>query len=388
MFRRKDAEIQEEKLLAPYAMKNHASKGRRVHEAPPEFRTAYQRDRGRIVHAAAFRRLEYKTQVFVNHEGDYYRTRLTHTLEVAQIARTIARILYLNEDLVETLAFAHDIGHPPFGHAGEHALAAMMRKTTKEGFDHNLQGLRVVDILEERYPDFDGLNLSYEVREGFMKHKAKYDDKTLHTLGFDKHEAPSLEAQVVNIADEIAYDAHDMDDGLKSALFTEADLAAHSTLWHDISQTITAQHTTLSDSKKRAMTIREFIHSQVNGLLENSAQSIRKKAFEDIAAVRRNGHNTIAFTPDMTKKRKALKTFLHKHMYRHYRVLRMATKARHIITALFQIYHENPEQLPPQKQEKVAQWGAARTICDYIAEMTDRYCLDEYRRFFDPHMSV
>jgi len=368
-----------ENLLAPYAASSLTSRGRRFPEPSPAGRSEFQRDRDRIIHSTAFRRLEYKTQVFVNHEGDLFRTRLTHSLEVAQIGRTIARNLVLNEDLVEAISLAHDLGHTPFGHAGQDELNDCMKEFG--GFEHNLQSLRVVDVLEERYAEFDGLNLSFETREGILKHCAPRNAEALGQVGerFLRGEQPSLEAQVANLADEIAYNNHDVDDGLRSGLITLEQLAEVS---------IFARHLAMAQKAYPGLSGRRLIHETVRRMINTLALDLISQSTENInAAAPRSSDDVrkapalIAFSPAIREEQQALKRFLRTHLYRHYRVMRMSSKARRIIRELFQAFLDNAGLLPPQFQEKAAQ-DKPRAISDYIAGMTDRYAIREYRRLF------
>jgi len=384
MTTRKDIEKREIDLLAPYAMRSKDTKGRKHPESEPKYRSVYQRDRDRIIHSTAFRRLEYKTQVFVNHEGDYYRTRLTHTMEVSQIARSIARAMALNEDLVEAIALSHDIGHPPFGHAGEESLGALMKNNG--GFDHNLQGLRVVEELEQRYPDFPGLNLTWEVREGINKHTTMFD-KSRRLQEYEPGASPTLETQVVDVSDEIAYDNHDIDDGLTSGLIEEKDLLGLS-LWADNTIYVKKGRKELPDKIRRRQTIRRLIDIQIEDLLVTSEKNINASGIKNIADVKRHKKRLVAFSADMQKKRKKLRIFLMENLYRNFRVIRMSDKAGRFITGLFQAYLERPEQLPPSDQKKIEKIGRHRVICDYIAGMTDRYALIEYKKLFDPYERV
>ncbi|MBU1125181.1 MAG: deoxyguanosinetriphosphate triphosphohydrolase [Candidatus Omnitrophica bacterium] len=374
----------ENKLLAPFAMKSFNTRDRVHKEKEHPYRSAYQRDRDRIVHAAAFRRLEYKTQVFVIHEGDYYRTRLTHTIEVAQIARTIAAALRLNVDLTEAIALAHDLGHTPFGHSGEDALNDLMDKFG--GFNHNLQGLRVVDYLEERYPDFPGLNLTWEVREGIVKHSTAFDVcGTVNDLA--PEEMPTLETQVVDIADEIAYDNHDLDDGLTSGLIKESDLQ-NLPLWEKVYKRITLHQTSLTPEKRKYQIIRSLIDLQVTDLIQQTEHTIRTLKFKSYKDVKTHDKKVVGFSKKILSLRSPLREFLMEKLYHHYRVIRMSNKAKRFIQELFKVYNEKPDQLPPEAKKRVAQDGVRRVICDYIAGMTDRYCLDEYKKLFDPYEKV
>ena len=374
----------EEKFLAPYAAKSADSRGRNWPEKEHAYRTCYQRDRDRIVHSAAFRRLEYKTQVFVNHEGDYYRTRLTHTIEVAQIARTIAAALRLNTDLTEAVALAHDLGHTPFGHSGEEALNELMAR--HGGFNHNLQGLRVVDCLEERYPDFPGLNLTLEVREGIVKHSSAFD-KAVKIKELCPDLKPSLETQIVDIADEIAYDNHDLDDGITSGLLKESeleDLEIWKNIWLDISK----KYDKISSERKKYLMIRSLINIQVTDLIQETEKRINKCGLKSSADVRKAPQKIVSFSKTMTELRKPLREFLMHRLYRHYRVIRMSNKAKLFIQELFKYYLDKPEALPTSMQAKIAKDGRRRVVCDYIAAMTDRYALDEYKKLFDPYQKV
>ncbi len=376
MMTREELEKREHEILASYAMKSGETRGRKYEEEPPRFRTHYQRDRDRIIHSTAFRRLEYKTQVFVNHEGDYYRTRLTHTIEVQQVARTIARALRLNEDLTEAISLAHDIGHTPFGHAGEEMLHELMKDDG--GFEHNLQGLRVVDVLEEKYPDFPGLNLTYETREGIIKHKTSYDAPS-PPPEFDPSLSPTLEAQVVNIADEIAYNSHDLDDGLKAGYLTLEQLD-EVPLWREIFEKIK-----IKDKEKRIYaTVRVLISMQIEDVIRATEERIRKLGIESVEDVR-HAPVLVGFSEEMEEKNKKLKEFLMKNLYRHYKVLKMQEKAKRYIKALFDVYLSEPRQLPEQFQKRIGKDGKKRVICDYIAGMTDRFAQEEYARLFLPY---
>jgi len=370
--------------FAPYAMKSYASKGRVHKELLHAYRSAYQRDRDRIIHSAAFRRLEYKTQVFVNHEGDYYRTRLTHTLEVAQIARTIAFALRLNFDLAEAISLAHDLGHTAFGHSGEDALNELMQGAG--GFNHNSHGLRVVDQLEERYPDFPGINLSWEVREGIVKHSTPFD-KTETSGEFSSREMPTIETQVVDIADEIAYDNHDLDDGLTSGLLKFSDLEKLP-IWNNICKKISKKYAKIDVERKKYLIIRSLIDIQVTDLIlgtENKLRSLKPKSSADIKKL---GDKIVSFSPEMIALRKPLRGLLLEKLYHHYRVVRMSNKAKRFIKELFEVYVDKPQGLPTPIQKHIPDEGVKRVVCDYIAGMTDRYALDEYKKLFDPYEKV
>ena len=376
--------------LAPYAAHDAQTRGRRHAESIPEYRGEYQRDRDRIVHCSAFRRLEYKTQVFVNHEGDMFRTRLTHSVEVAQIARSIARVLRLNEDLTEAIALAHDLGHTPFGHAGQDALNGCMREFG--GFEHNLQSLRVVDELEQRYADFDGLNLTFEAREGILKHCSLTDARRLDAIGerFLKRTLPGLEAQLVNVADEIAYNNHDVDDGLRAGLITVEQLS-EIVLFREQREAVQAQYRTLSGARTVHEVIRRMINRQVVDLVETSRNRLEAAAPRDISEVRAGREALIGFGEEMQRLNQELKRFLRHNVYQHHRVYRMASKSQRIIRALFEAFMNDPKLLPPTHQAKVRSSerqfgdpGRARAVADYVAGMTDRFAIVEYGRIFDP----
>ncbi len=382
---RQALEKEELRSLAPYATKSAESRGRLYPEKEHPYRTAFQRDRDRIIHSSAFRRLEYKTQVFVNHEGDYYRTRLTHSLEASQVARVISRVLGLNTDLVETITLAHDLGHPPFGHAGEDELRELM--SNYEGFDHNLQSLRIVDYLEEQYPDFRGLNLTYESRTGLFKHPELLKVAEERGMGkFDSFKSPSLESQVVDLADEIAYDNHDVDDGLTSGLITEKDLDKIE-IWRVVKKAAKISKS-LKPEVRRYQIIRGLINWEVSDLIKQSSHNIKKSGIRRAQDALQKDRFLISFTPDLLALREELREFLKNKLYRHYRVVRMTDKAKRFIRALFQVYLSQPEQLPPGSQKRLKAEGAPRVICDYIAGMTDRYAQDEYRKFFEPYEKV
>jgi len=374
----------EDNFLAAYAMKSYNTRGRVHKEKEHPYRSVYQRDRDRIIHSAAFRRLEYKTQVFVNHEGDYYRTRLTHTIEVAQIARTIAAALRLNVDLTEAIALAHDLGHTPFGHSGEDALDELMKRFG--GFNHNLHGLRVVDLLEERYPDFPGLNLSWEVREGIIKHSSAFD-KSVKIKDLAPKEMPTLETQVVDIADEIAYDNHDLDDGITSGLIKEAHLEKLP-IWNNISKETYRKYAKILSERRKYLIIRSLINMQVTDLIQETEKRITKLKLKSCAQAKRLDNKIVSFSNQVQNLRRPLRQFLMENLYHHYRVIRMSNKAKRFIQELFKIYITNPKQLPPHIQKNISADGVRRVICDYIAGMTDRYALDEYKKLFDPYEKV
>ncbi len=365
--------------LAPYSARPETSRGRRVAEPAPEGRSEYQRDRDRIVHSTAFRRLEYKTQVFVNHEGDLFRTRLTHSIEVAQIARSIARNLRLNEDLVESIALAHDLGHTPFGHSGQDALNECMRDFG--GFEHNLQSLRVVDVLEQRYGAFDGLNLCFETREGIIKHCSQANAQTLGELGerFVLKRQPSLEAQLTNFADEIAYNNHDIDDGLRSGLITLGQISETGAFTRHAND-VKREFPDLQDRRLIHETIRRMISTLVTDLTEESRRRILEYRPADLEAVR-TGPALISFSAAIKSEQRELQGFLRKNLYKHYRVQRMSNKARRIVRELFFAFRDDPQLLPPEFQAR-ARDDAPRAIADYVAGMTDRYAIKEFRRIF------
>jgi dGTPase len=373
--------------LAPYAATETQSRGRLHAESKPGYRSEYQRDRDRIIHSSAFRRLEYKTQVFVNHEGDLFRTRLTHSLEVAQIARTVARSLELNEDLAEAISLAHDLGHTPFGHAGQDALHARMREFG--GFEHNAQSLRVVDELEDKYAGFRGLNLTFETREGILKHCSLRRARQLGDIGerFLKKRQPGLEAQLANIADEIAYNNHDIDDGLRAGLLSIQQLrevplfARH----HD---EVRKQYAALKPKQERHETIRRIINALVSDLTETSRAHLQKVRPQNIEDVRAHSRPLIAFSPALKEQSLQLKKFLLDNLYRHQRVYRMTFKAQQVVQDLFEALFGDLRLLPPdlfaETQQSRDKSHRARVVADYIAGMTDRYALDEHERLFDP----
>jgi dGTPase len=377
---REELEAIEDQILAPYGLRSKNTKGRIYPDEEPGYRTSFQRDRDRILHTTAFRRLEYKTQVFINYEGDYYRTRLTHTLEVAQIGRTIARALGANEDLVEAICLAHDLGHPPFGHSGEVALARLMNDHS--GFDHNKQSLRIVTDLERRYPDFPGLNLTWEVREGIVKHESEYDmsDASDYNPELRGH----LEAQIANVADELAYTAHDLDDGLRSGMITPRTLEGI-TLWEILAESVGWYGPYLEELPRHQL-IRRLIGLEVSDLVQATHQNILESKIKSVAELQGLPYNVIGFSEDMHRRNRQLKDFLYANLYRHHRVVRMAVKAERIITDLFKTYLDEPEMLPEHVQSFVEERGLERTICDYIAGMTDRYAIDEHQKLLDPNI--
>ena len=378
---REEIEENEARTLAPFAALSRDSRGRKYAESDHPFRTRYQRDRDRVVHSAAFRRLEYKTQVFVNHEGDHYRTRLTHTLEVAQISRTIARGLRLNEDLAETIALVHDLGHTPFGHAGEDALNSLMRKHANASYNHNRQSLRVVEYLERRYPNYPGLNLTFETREGIVKHETSYDAPEAED--YDPELNATLEAQIVNFSDEIAYNCHDVDDGLFSDVL-RLDEIMEVPLWRDLYLQSEKQHPGLPRSKRQYHVIRQMINREVTDLVYTTAASLHDKRIESLDDVRNCDGPIVLFSPELVAENTQLKGFLMEKMYRHSRLIRMTGKAHRILTSLFETYMQNPLTLPPKYNRMTEEQETSQVVCDYIAGMTDRFAILEYKRLFDP----
>lgn len=366
--------------LASFAAHPEQTRGRKVGEQESPLRNVFQRDRDRIIHSTAFRRLEYKTQVFVNHEGDLFRTRLTHSIEVAQLTRGIARTLGLHEDLAEAIALAHDLGHTPFGHAGQDALNHCMRDYG--GFEHNLQSLRVVDVLENRYASFDGLNLTFEVREGILKHCSRKNAQLLGDVGerFLRGESPSLEAQVTNFADEIAYNNHDVDDGLRSGLITIQQLAGIQLFAENMAE-VKKLYGDIEEKRLVHETIRRMINVLVVDLCQQSQQAIAELSPASIDDVRKAPAYLIGFSQAIDEKNLELKQFLRKHLYQHYRVNRMSAKARRIVEELFKAFMDNPALMPDEYQ-LAAKHNQARAVADYIAGMTDRYAIREHRRLF------
>jgi len=361
-------------------MHSRQSRGRTNPEDEPAYRTCFQRDRDRILHTTAFRRLEYKTQVFITSEKDYYRTRLTHTLEVAQIGRTIARALGANEDLVEAICLAHDLGHSPFGHSGETTLIELMKDNG--GFDHNKQSLRIVDELEDRFPDFHGLNLTWEVREGIVKHESEYD---LADAGkFNPEIRGHIEAQITNLADELAYTAHDLDDGLHSGIISLNDLAEIE-IWQQLTRDLDITNFELEE-KLRHRIIRRLIGIEVTDIINNSDRLINEANLQSVEDLQRLPYNVISFTESLSAQNRQLKDFLFTKMYRHHRVVRMAAKAQKILTELFRAYLLEPAILPEHIRDNFRRFGEPRTICDYIAGMTDRFAVEEHKRLFDPEV--
>ena len=380
IFNREEMEKREYEILAPYATKSGDTRGREYPEMEPNHRTVFQRDRDRILHTTAFRRLEYKTQVFVNHEGDYFRTRLTHTLEVAQVGQTIARILGANEDLVEAICLVHDIGHPPFGHSGEQVLAHLME--AHGGFDHNRQTLRIVTHLERRYADFSGLNLTYEVREGIIKHETEYDVSSSQDYEPDKR--GGLEAQIANIADELAYTVHDLDDGLYAGLLTPGQLDGVG-LWELGKDKAGFQTNTFTELARHCL-IRILIGFLVRDACNATAQRLEQANPQSVEELQLLPTDVIGPSEETAIMLREMKDFLYQNMYTHHRVVRMHKKAERFITQLFSAYLDDPQQLPASTLAYQKNNGEtlARVVCDYIAGMTDRYALQEYQKLFDP----
>jgi len=373
MLTREEFERIERETLATYAQKSCDTRGRRYEEREHPQRTVYQRDRDRIIHCRAFRRLEYKTQVFVNHEGDHFRTRLTHTMEVASIGRTIARILRLNEDLTEAICLVHDVGHPPFGHSGESILNDLM--TEHGGFEHNLQSLRVVDVLERKYPDFTGLNLSWEVREGIMKHSTEYDRTSPDEPTLEDNS--SLEAQIVCVADEIAYNTHDIDDGLAAGIIS-AEQMKDLELWKEANEDFVRDYPDVDREVKIYYSVRNTINYLVTDITQHSMELIRDSGVDSADDVRKHGSELISFSPDVGKQDQELKRFLLDNVYRHPRVERRNEVARQIIQTLFKTFMEDPQLMSENARQRSKREPKERVVCDYIAGMTDRYALKKY----------
>ncbi len=377
LITREQLERNERQSLAPYAALAAESRGRIHPESESAYRTAFQKDRDRVVHTSAFRRLEYKTQVFVNYQGDYYRTRLTHTLEVAQVATSIARALGLNEDLSETIALAHDLGHPPFGHAGEQSLDKLAQAVG--GFDHNRQSLRIVTKLERRYPGFPGLNLTWETLEGIMKHETEYD---IPDPSWEPDVQPSLEAQVVNVADEVAYNAHDLDDGLRSGHLLPTDIVAVPLIGELMSRLgLNAER---FDSSQRYVLIRELLGDIITDVVLATHARLLEHDINDMDDVRQAGKKLLAPSESMAAELAELKEFLFQNFYFHHRLIRMTRKAHQVLERIYNAYLQTPEMLPPDVSSQLDELGLERALTDYLAGMTDRYANEEYRRLFDP----
>jgi len=376
-----------ESILAPYACRSELSRGRRYPEQESSTRNMFQRDRDRIIHSTAFRRLEYKTQVFVNHEGDHYRTRLTHSIEVAQIARSICRAMRLHEDLAEGVALAHDLGHTPFGHSGQDALNAVMKPYG--GFEHNRQSLRVIEKLERRYAEFPGLNLSFETREGIVKHTSPHDlPRNADLAEYHLDEQATLEAQIGNLADEIAYNNHDVDDGFRAGILDIEGLCGIP-LFYMHYEKVMRDQTRIAERLAIHETIRRMINFLIMDVIEETTRHIEKLGIRSLDDIRSADKPLVGFSHEVRHMSAEMKRYLFKHMYHHYRVVRMAAKATRVIQALFSAYMENPAMLPPGSMARLAgndsEEQHARTIADYIAGMTDRYALDEHSRLFDMH---
>jgi dGTPase len=379
---REEIERRENLILEKYAVFSYRTLGRKYKEEEHLFRTPFQRDRDRIIHSTAFRRLEYKTQVFIYHEGDYYRNRLTHTLEVQQIARTIARELKVNEDLVEAIALSHDLGHTPFGHKGEMVLNEIMKELGHIGFEHNRQGLRIVDFLEERYPDFPGLNLTFEVREGIIRHTTSYDIPLIEKeySEFIKFKSPTIEAQIVNIADEIAYTCHDLDDGIKSEIIKYEDLKEIK-LWREIEEI--SEIDKKPERHKRHIMIRNLINYLVSDIIQQTKKNIEEMKISSVEDVR-NSEVVVKNSEDIMIKHAELRRFLEEKMYTHTKVIRMTEKAGRILKELFFAYYNEPRQLPNHIQKRMEKEPKEIVICDYVAGMTDRFAIREYQKLFLP----
>ncbi|MCS6773624.1 MAG: deoxyguanosinetriphosphate triphosphohydrolase [Thermoflexales bacterium] len=384
MRTREELEAIERATLAPYAMKSAESRGRHHPEPEAAYRTAFQRDRDRILHTSTFRRLQGKTQVFTVTEGDYYRTRITHTLEVAQIGRTIARALGANEDLVEGICLAHDLGHPPFGHAGERALNALMEG--HGGFDHNQQSLRIVTELEQRYAGFNGLNLTFELREGLVKHHADHSSDFV-PAEYLPGQNGTLEAQIAAYADELTYNAHDLDDGLRSGLIEPQEVVALG-WWQRASALAGVDDPTPSDSLTRHRVVRKLIGAMVTDLLQETTQRLAALNPPDVDAVRRWHSPVVGFSAEAQALNRELRAFLRERMYHHPRVIRMSHKAERLLRDLFKVYLREPRMLPKRRQAFLASLPLHRVVCDYIAGMTDRFALEEHARLFDPRERV
>jgi dGTPase len=382
MLTRKNFEDRELRELAPFAAKAAETRGRAHPEPEHQYRTAYQRDRDRVVHSTAFRRLEYKTQVFLTHEGDFFRTRLTHTMEVAQIARTLARALNLNEDLTEAVALAHDLGHTPFGHSGEEALRDLMRD--HGGFEHNRHGIRIIDYLEHPYPQFRGLNLTYEVRECIAKHATSYDRPA--GQGFDAG-CPPLEGQVVEMADSIAYDSHDLDDALSMGLVGAEDLQ-NLAIFRQAATDFAKSLADLTTDQRIRRIAKLLIDLMASDAIATSERAIHDAGVRSVADVRAAAGRLIRFSDGLQPKVRELEAFLLDRVYRHYRVARMMTKSKRFIGQIFEAYRENPDQLPPTYRARADSEGLEIAISDYIAGMTDRYAQDEYQRLYEPFERV
>jgi len=374
---RSDIEAREDATLAPYAMRAAQSRGRQYTSIADNYRSEFQRDRDRIVHSRAFRRLQYKTQVFTNDEGDHFRTRLTHTIEVAQVARVAARRLRLNEDLVECVALVHDVGHPPFGHRGEDLLAELMKD--HGGFEHNRQGLRLVEELEIRYPEFPGLNLTYEVRESIIKHSAHYDRAKVPRR-FAPDENPLLEAQLVDEIDSIVYDCHDIDDGLRGG-YVSVEQLREVPLWTGAwSEAVAASPRGTSDKLIVDRALRLLLDSLVGDLVEHTESQIRARGIDSFAALRACPHQLVGISPSLKNAKESLEAWLFANLYRDYRVNRVFHKARRILSELFTFFTTHPDSMPPEHAARTEGAGLYRAVADYIAGMTDRFAMDEHQK--------
>ena len=385
-IRRAELERREEATLAPFAMRNSRSRGRVYPEDEHAYRTAYQRDRDRIIHTTAFRRLEYKTQVFVYSEGDHYRNRLTHSIEVAQIGRTLARALGCNEDLNEAICLAHDLGHPPFGHTGETTLNSLM--ASHGGYDHQKQTYRIITELERRYPEHPGLNLTYEVREGVVKHDTSYD--VVDARDYCPDEKGTLECQLSNLADEIAYNTSDLDDGLRAGILKAGAVLELALARRVVAGLGISGGVELDDELTRHRFIRRLVGIEVSDAIAATSAGLEQQNIESLDDLRRLPENVACYSAELAEENQALKSFLYNNFYRHYRVVRMASKANRIVRRLFDAFVTEPEQLPPATQERITTQpgGLHRVVCDYIAGMTDRFAVLEYKRLFDPEERV
>jgi len=374
----------ERQFLAPYAQFSGDTRGRTHAESPPTWRTQYQRDRDRVIHSRAFRRLEYKTQVFLNGTGDHLRTRLTHTIEVAAVARNISSALRLNTDLAETIALAHDLGHSPFGHKGETVIARLMKG--HGGFEHNLHSLRIVEELEEKYPGFSGLNLSWEVREGLAKHQTAYDHPDQRQGFAAKH--ASLEAQIANLADEITYYSHDLDDGLDSGLLSETHLAKNVRVWAQAARTVKKAHGALPDECRRYFIIRTIIDLQIRDVVETSERLIQKAGVQSADDVRRFAKPLIHYSPERRKLNVELRNYLYKNLYYNEEVHQPNLRAVKMLEQLFKYYLAHPREIGDSSQRRLKKTGLHRAVCDYLAGMTDRYVMLEYERIFGKSFEI
>jgi dGTPase len=378
LVKRQDIEEIENKSLAPYAVKSGNSKGRQYKEKEHPYRTRFQRDRDRVIHSSAFRRLEYKTQVFVYHEGDYYRTRLTHSMEVAQIARSICKSMQLNEDLAESIALSHDLGHPPFGHTGQKILNGLLKN--HGGFEHNKQGLRVVRLLEKKYPEFSGLNLTWELQEGISKHSVDLKNPIMEMKGYN---FPSLEAQVADCADGIAYNAHDLDDGITSELLN-LEQVRKLVLWREHEKALDEKYTNLDFKLKKYQIVRQIINNLISDFRRTTLKNLKINRIQSVDDVRCAKKRMAGFSKVMSEKNGELKKFLHKNLYNHRKVKRMEFKSEICLTGLFKVFTSNPMLLPESVQREGSYDSLQRRICDYISGMTDRYAISEYEKLYSP----